>query len=230
MKVVSDGVSEIQKFVDNLSFESPLSDADLNKSFAGAYRYIHALLIWNEQLGSAIKGKPNSDAFVHFRELLSDLAAVQLLLLAGMYKPARMMLRSSIENILRIVALEQGCLVAGFKFTYEVITVIKSSPLGLKTSPIKQDITSIVDGYSKLCAFTHAAAMTHMALRVPLVSVTKFDKADFGSIVDDLKGLASRYNRIIFALYYPHLKTASHKHRDFVLDALPKALKAHFSS
>lgn len=229
MTKIKDSVDEIDSFVSGLKFDSPLKDPEYSKSFTSCYKYIHALLLWEHLLGSTPKGKLEPDALLHLRELLSDLSAVQTLVLTGLYKPARMMMRSSIENLLRVAALEQGFLVSGAKFTHELISLVKSSKLAAKGAPAAPELEAIVASYANLCAYTHAATPKFLALKIPLDTIHTFDKKEFLAIIDQLRDVSSRYNRILFTLYHHLLAKLHHKHRDYILDALPRKLKARIN-
>ncbi|GJE27231.1 hypothetical protein [Methylobacterium organophilum] len=226
MSAQSDGVADIHAFIEGISFEDVLADGACKQTFAQAYKYVHALLIWHEAVANPKKPVADAQAVLQFRELLSDLAACQVLLLLGMYKPARMMLRSSIENILRTVAHEQGFLTSGAKFTYELITLVRSSKIGADGSPVKNDLNQLIQMYSDLCSYAHAADEAKLALRVPLESVSRFDKSQYESLVDGLKYVSQRTNKIMFVMYASKLRLVHHSQRDYILDALPKALKA----
>ncbi|KAB2945986.1 MAG: hypothetical protein F9K19_26130 [Rhizobiaceae bacterium] len=230
MKSIAAEISDIQSFVDGLTFTSPLSDASDKKTFAAAYKYVHALLIWEAALSNTITDKPNIDAKLHYQELLSDLAGSQLLLLGGLYKPARMMLRSSIENMLRVCAFEQGLYPLSKKFTYEMISLVKTSPLFANGTFMSPDVNAMVRSYTNLCAYVHAAAKTHMALRIPLVSVASYGRDEFRAVTTELKTLAYHYNRIMFALYARHLDRVDYNHSDYIRDSLPKSIKSKFSA
>ncbi|WP_162559750.1 hypothetical protein [Methylobacterium radiodurans] len=226
MSAQSEGVADIHAFIKGISFRDVLDDAGRKQLFSQAYKYIHALLIWNEAISRPRKPAIDAQAALQFRELLSDLAACQVLLLLGMYKPSRMMLRSAIENMLRTVAHEQGFLASGTKFTYELITLVRSSKLGAEGAPAKADLNHLIQAYSHLCSYAHAAEEGKLALRVPLESVSRFEEAEHESLSAEIKAVAQRMNRIMFVMYAEKLRPLHHSHKDFVLDSLPKSLKA----
>ncbi|WP_159392745.1 hypothetical protein [Methylobacterium sp. C1] len=222
-------VTEVHNFISSLSFESPLSVSLNRKIYVGVYKYVHALLLWREalnQAGSAV----SADAVLQFDELLSDLASTQVLALGGLYKPARMMMRSSVENMLRVIALEQGFVTSGAKFTFELITLVKASALADANSPVRSDLSSIVDSYSALCVYTHAASEEFLSLRVPMRTISHFDQSEFEDLFSEMKNLAQRYNRLIYRMYHKELARIAPKSQDFILDALPKKLKGFVSA
>ena len=225
MSLINENVKDIHDFISSLSIDSPIKEKENAKKYSTAYRYFHSLLIWREALVRPGQKGINLDALLQYEELLSDLAYAQVLLLAGMYKPSRMMLRSSIENILRTIAIETGLAIAGVKFTYELTTLIRSSPIGSNDSPVRSDLNAIISMYSALCVYTHAASREFLALRVPFKDLTKFDQFEFDSISSDYKVAVQNFNRIIFYLYKACLVGIPHKQIDFALDALPKKLK-----
>lgn len=230
MTKITEAVEEIHKFVSKFTASSPLHIGDNSRTYSSGYRYFHALLIWREALGAAKRSKPNGDAVLQFDELLSDLSYAQFLALAGMYKPARMMLRSSIENMLRVAALENGLSTVGAKFTFELITVVRASKIGDDRSPVKNDLNGIIDLYTKLCAYTHASERSYLSLRVPFNDLSNFDQREFDNIIADYRLICQKFNRVCYYIYHPQLRNIPHKLSDYILDATPKGLKRSIST
>lgn len=230
MSSASDSVKEIKTFLDNLTIPNPLVESSHTGVFHSAYKHIHPLLLWNEVLLKVKKSPTLDNTLLFFNELLSDLSSSQFLLLLGLYKPSRMMLRSSIENLLRMICIHQGFIVGNGKFTHELITMVKSSQLAANTSPVSKDLIAAINSYYKLCAYTHAADANFMSLRVPFIKLQEFDIKDFRGILEDIRLLCMKYNRIMFSMHSDHIyRTKSYRFKDAVLDTLPRSLKAQFA-
>lgn len=230
MNKIKENVLEIDDFISKLRFDSPLKSSSNIQLYMGCYKYIHSLLIWESLLESSSKSQVNEWALLYYKEMMSDISSSQALVLTGLYKPSRMMLRSSIENLIRLIALEQGFIISDKKFTHEIISLVKSSRLGAKGSPVAADIDFIVQSYAKLCAYTHASQPKFLALKIPLKSLNAFDRKEYADIIEMTRNIVLRFNRISFVIYNHVIGSAHRKHRDFILDALPKSLKAQMQN
>lgn len=220
MKELNSGVAEIQQFVDTLSIDSPFSREGASRKFKTAYRQLHSLLIWNMVVTPAVLTEANYGK--HFQEAVSDASQSFALISMSLYKPARMMARSAVENVIRVAVAHQ-------EKDYKVKSVYALFDLALASHTGAPQSLAIIKQlkqlYGELCLTVHSAKEEHLALAVPFEQLLSFDQSQYDLTIEFLKRTASLLNQLIFSLFWQSLHAADHRNRDFVLDATPRALK-----
>jgi hypothetical protein len=220
MSVASDAVSEIRDFVERFSADTLLSRPKPTAKFTTAYKQLHALLIWSLLIQ---KGEfPDASYGVHPEEAISDASQAFALLSFSLYKPARVMARSAIENAVRVVVANAGA-DYGVKSVYVLFSHANDA---LTAEPIaKSIIAKLKTYYGKLCLTVHSAHEDHVALRIPFEKVFAFDEDQHELTLDLLSKTAAGINQLLYASFHAKLAKIEHKNRDYVLDSLPRALK-----
>ena len=69
------------------------------------YRRFHALLLW--QIPLDVNGRSETER-LYFRECLSDFATAYYLNISGLYKASKIVTRSGIENLFRVLLAEKS--------------------------------------------------------------------------------------------------------------------------
>ena len=130
------------------------------------------LVIYDKIIPSDSKEIPH-----YIEESISDFGSGFTCCTHGNYKPAFMMLRSSIENYLRFI-------VSPFNDTAKTTTVINHLFEIAKTTPGFSDekhnlLSSLKQLYSELCAYTHTASLEHMTRIHAISNFPRFDESHF---------------------------------------------------
>jgi hypothetical protein len=224
MKASDVAVAEIKEFLETLAIDSPFSRASAASKYKLAYKKLHSLLVWNMVLSQ--KSLPQDKFGFHFHEGVSDVSQGYGLLALSLYKPARMMARSGVENFIRVaVAHRDGNYKA--RSVYELFDEARF--LFGDSKEALSDILELQRCYGLLCLTVHSAAEDHLSLSVSFESQIEFDKTQFDLTVGLLEDCCGAINRLLFCLFSKNLYEADHRNRDLVLDTLPRLLKRAYA-
>jgi len=214
-------IREIQRFFETLSIDIPFSQEKELGKFKIAYRQLHSLLIWNMIItGNQI---PEDNYGKHFREGISDMSQGFALISMSLYKPARMMARSSIENVVRVsVAHRNG--------DYKVKSVYNLFDIALglykNSEQSHRILQQLHQEYGDLCRTVHSAEDKYLSLSIPFEEILKFDDEKFEMSVQSLTKSSSLINQFIFTIFERHMRQCEdHRSRDLILDSIPNDLK-----
>ncbi len=220
MSVTSASVAEIKSYVEDFSVDSLFAHPKSALGFSTAYKQLHSLLIWTLLVEE--KEFPEAQFGKHPIEGISDISQSFALLAFSLYKPARVMARSAIENIVRVVVADKGG-------DYQVKSVY--ALFDNATGILAGDATALAvlaklkTLYSELCLSVHSAHPDHVALRVPFEKVFAYDEDQSLMTIKLLRLVALGLNQLLYARFSIKLSKITHKNRDTVLDSLPKAIK-----
>jgi len=220
MSIHSESIDEIKKFVKGFSADSLFDYKKTSEKFSSAYKQLHALLIWNLLLP---KGEfPNERYDFHFEECVSDISQAFSLLTFSLFKPSRVMARSSIENAVRVIVADAG----GDHKVKSVHSLFDIAKENLDDDIItKSLISNLKSIYGELCLTVHSAHKDHIALRIPFEEVFSYDSSQYEMTIDLLRRTSSAINQALYGRFSSKLSRIGHKNRDFLLDSLPKRLK-----
>lgn len=220
MSIQSDAVDEIREFVEGFSADSFFQHPKATPKFTTAYKQLHALLIWSLLI---TKGEFPEEKFgVHPEECISDASQAFALLTFSLYKPSRVMARSSIENIVRVAVADAG----GDHEVKSVYTLFDNAKATLNDDQIAKAImVRLKVLYGELCLTVHSAHEDHVALRIPFEQVFSYDEERYFMTLSFLARTASGLNQLLYSRFSRKLQMLPHKNRDFLLDTLPKSLK-----
>lgn len=225
MAAHSEAVAEIRHFVKIFSADTFFEHAKATAKFSTAYKQLHSLLIWSLLIEEG--AFPEKDFGVHAEEAVSDAAQAFALLTFSLYKPSRVMARSAIENIIRVIVAEAG----GDYDVNSVYSLFDGANAVLFDDKIaKPLVTRLRTLYGELCLTVHSAHEDHVALRIPFEKVFSYDEEQYQLTVGLLCRTASGLNQLLYARFFQKLGTLAHKNHDFVLDSLPKMLKRSVQS
>lgn len=160
MSIVSDAISEIRDFVEKFTADSFFKHPQNIAKFGTAYKHLHSLLIWSLLIE---RGEfPEAQFGAHPKEGISDLAHAFGLTTFSLYKPARMMARSGIENIVRTIVAEKN----GDYKVKSIHSLFDNANDVLRDSSNSQNlIQNLRNLYGDLCLTVHSAHEDHLALR-----------------------------------------------------------------
>lgn len=138
-------------------------DMDFVKFLSTLHKKFYAYLILVEELRPYIDdaGKHpvlSNLQFSYLQESVSDSGQALFLSINGCYKGARLLLRSSIENFIKGISLDEVPAITTEKSVYQVFDDADSVNV-FKGTDIKTDLHSV---YSLLCQDVHTADINHM--------------------------------------------------------------------
>lgn len=164
---------------------------------------------------------------LYFKETISDVCQAMVLSSQGYYKPAQLSLRSGLENWIRCVGLAQDQSVLSLKSVYELIDLVRSTPIISGGGFPKQYFDTLRNRYSQLCGYVHTTNAAHMALTTAAGSFPRYMAKEANSTFHAIEEVCSRITWIFCIIAKDTFRGMHHTHFDIVSDALPNKLKAH---
>lgn len=155
------------------------------------------------------------------KECSSDLGFCLFLITHGAYKPANVMLRSSIENFIKSITYSNYHTVIEEKKVYlvfdkcEAMTIFSEKEFKLIFDEIKQI-------YGELCAYVHTAERINMAHISALSSLPSFNQKTYNYLLIKFRKLAINYLKILLFLNRSDFFNFNVNNRKNILNFLPK--------
>lgn len=176
-----DKIAEINTFIADYR-ASKVLDPDADEALNFCYKHYHAILIWQNSIDNDVSEA--NEIKLYLNEATADLSSAVLCSLLHLYKPSRMTLRSSIENLMRVVVLLDKRAALSAKSTYELSVLFNSGNL-LTNKIISNSVQSCLRKYDKLCKYVHTSTPMHMDHRIPFAELTKPIKKEFIDCLND---------------------------------------------
>lgn len=157
-------LDELVKFIRDFSMSSLCDDSKFVTFLSTLHKKFYAYLILAEEMRKCIgdsskQPELESNQFAYIQESVSDCGQCLFLCFNGCYKGARLLLRSSIENLLKGICLDEIPKIITEKSVYQVFEDAESANV-FKTTNLKDELHDI---YGQLCADVHTADTSHMA-------------------------------------------------------------------
>jgi hypothetical protein len=211
-------LEDIKHFIDNLRLTSEA--AKPNDEFSRAlYRKFHAVLIWDFFLDRA---EFSDQLRLYAREAVADISTCYFLTLVGVYKPARLSLRSGIENALRVKIAGSGHDIATINNVPDLVHAAKACA---QTDAQSARLGSLYGMYGELCQTVHSAAIDYMALRVPFERISQFDAAEAQKNLEILGDVLRYINEIFYVDFQKYLYLIEYRNADLIRDAIEAKVK-----
>lgn len=214
-------VAEFGEFVAAYRLPNPLDDKACAQALVRFDQEFFAMLLWGLEL-DIYSGGELSDADLHFRECLSDLASAVFCAVSRLHKPAMMALRSAVENFVKFTLLSSGQVV-DTKSTYELNDRFRAI-FSADSVAIRANSVRVLEIYTRLCGYVHSASPDFMSLSISFEEMLAPDEVKSVEVFDVARELSKMFSGLMLKLIgFP--KDLHHRHSDYVLDRLPRTLK-----
>lgn len=166
----------------------------------------------------------SSEVSERFKESCSDIGQALFLMGHGAYKPANLILRSSIENFVKGIGFLEDPNILALKSLYDVFDVAKKFKgcIGIDFSNLMNILHT---DYGTLCEHTHTATVAQMAHISALNILPHFDVVK----ANQLNTMATRVLKNYLVIMLFSFKQAFFKidpdNRDSILNALSPTIK-----
>ncbi len=166
-------------FLNSYSLGALCTDTDFVKFLSTLHKKFYAYLVLVEEMRPFVNNSNKHSVlstlqFDYLRESVSDCGQALFLSINGCYKGARLLLRSSIENFLKGICLDEVTAIVTEKSVYQVFDDADAAMV-FKTTTIKADLHSL---YSLLCQDVHTADVNHMTGITALKFFPHYDKKE----------------------------------------------------
>lgn len=234
MKGLADANTELSDFLSQYGLNGKL-DPSLLAQVKSSFKRYYTVLIWqpyfsrSKNWGATAKVRAQFNDF--FTEAVSDLAQSLLIASQGMYKPANLILRSSLENYFRCCIIEEGKDVGSFKTVFDLIDrgvkqakVAKSTPVGLLC------FQQMRSEYTKLCKHVHTSDKLHMAHTNLLGLFPRYDATQAAHFFRSFTSVSLYITTMNCLMFRSQLFAMHHSNRDQIFDVLPRTTRRALSS
>lgn len=222
MSKLDNDIAEIEKFISDIHFVSASSLASTNRiALRAAYKQFHSLLIWS--LIAESQDSKLDSMKLYFREALSDVSHGFMLTLMNLYKPAKISLRSGVENFIRSFLIYRGIDASEISAVYELFDTAKSA--FRNDIIIEKNVSSLISDYSDLCKAVHSSKIDYMSLTVPFERLSAFFGSRYNLNMVTLRSVCTSANQLAFLLWNDQLNKVGHENEDYVRDSIPKNVK-----
>lgn len=190
------------------------------ESCKGMHKKLFGLLIFNAEFKSQ-NVQPDSVPF--FEEMSSDLLLSLFCVVQGMYKPAKLQLRCSIENLLKALIMSNTPAIVQEKSVYAIFDAAKADS-HFSTTYGALCINSLHNDYATLCRTVHGdPSVMHPTSALALLP--QYDEALQEEISDIYVRTVESYLGLLY-LNYPVVVDQMHPEnkKDF-LDCMTKTTK-----
>ena len=154
---------ELLKFIHDYGTSQLCQDKDFVKFLSTIHKKFFAYLVLVEEMRVYVDDPLmdpflNKEQFSYIQESASDCGQSLFLCINGCYKGARLLLRSSIENLLKGITVDEVPQIVTEKSVYQVFDDAEPADVFQKT-PFSQDLHNL---YCLLCQDVHTAGHNNM--------------------------------------------------------------------
>lgn len=210
---------------------STISDnPSLLKRFLSIYKNYHALLVWHTYFvakrPSYFKNEVEYQSFkMYFEESVSDTCEGIFIALQGLYKPALLITRSSIENFIKLIGLYEKQNILTLTSVYELIEFVKNLPIVNKTSVTKRSYETLRRNYKALCSHVHTSDVNHMSLTNAVGYFPRYEESKLDNFIEIVNSVIKTMCTFYCYMFNKEFHKMNHKDHDYICDVLPKSVK-----
>lgn len=225
-KVVKD-FEDLKQFIGEYSLNTSLSSPDFITSLKAFHKAYFAFLNLVTQLEH--QNIWPSEVSNRLRESCSDIGQALFLMCHGAYKPANLILRSSIENYAKGLGFYVDPSILTMKSLYDVFNVAKGFQ-GCAGVDFSQLMGSLHIDYGDLCEYTHTATINEMAHISALNVLPQFDLNKANSLSSIATRVLKNYVIIILFSFKKDFFRIDPDNRDSILCSLSATLNRQLHS
>lgn len=223
---LNDLVREFAEYLNEFDAERNSVIISESVEFRTLYRQLTSLFIWVvliRERRSTLQISRN--AYARISEMLSDVMMATLLTSLGIYKPARMMLRSAIENFILYLCFGYGVRRKSDKRFPEIMSQLRDQPEASSNKELLNILGRLSGSYTELCKDVHTSTRLNMALLRNLGAIPLTDSTRFRNEISEVLRVARLINEACFTHLHSRMHLMHYVHRDFVLDSYGRELK-----
>lgn len=228
-----DPFEEFQKYLVGISFKNLVSEPNYSAASKRLHKRVLALLVVEYQFGLEVQKAPSelsAATIPYLEEFRSDILSAMMILHFGLYKATLMSARSAIENIFRVIAGMQELDFRKFKTVFELVDLIKQSPLYKSSEVFQTSLNTMLTKYGEYCDYVHSNGEDYLSLDRKLADLPRWDQEAGTICTDSMLKMIQSAICILIILRPNTISALRHDQKDLVLDALPMKLKANLTA
>lgn len=215
-RLIKEDFGKLCDFIKSYSIKAVADNEESKKLLSAYHKKYLAYLVLVEELRSHVgEVMPDSvmiqSQYDFLQESCSDIGQAFFLMFHGCYKGSKLLLRSSIENFLKSIGMDEHPNLPTTKSVYEIFEKTKAISI---FADDKVKLHSLLhDDYATLCKDVHTADKTHMASISALSHFPSFLMDEATTITQMVQRLVSIYVTVLALKYNRiyHLQNFLHK-------------------
>lgn len=208
----------LKDYVGSYSLATIGSGALVVDALRAYHKGLYAYLCWKVEF--AKQGNIRADEALWFNESVSDLIQVTPLLTQGLYKAAKMLQRSAIENFVRFYLKRSGVAVEVIRSTFELLETAVTHKRTTGEAEVKRRLVRLREMYGGLCLYVHSAANDYVTLSSALAEYPGCDPKILKNTTSDLCTTIRIFTGSLIVSERPTFNGMFHGNQDSVLDVL----------
>ena len=227
-RLIKEDFNKLCGFIRSYGIEAVVDNKESQGLLSAYHKKYLAYLILVENLrlhageGTQEGFKPQSQ-YDFLQESCSDVGQAFFLMFHGCYKGSKLLLRSSIENFLKFIGLDE-C--PGLPATKSVSEIFDKTKAISVFAGNKVNLHSILhDDYATLCQDVHTADKTHMASISALSHFPNFSVDEASAITKMAQRLVSIYVTVLALKYNQIYHSQNFLHKEVCNETIVKEFK-----
>lgn len=213
------GLRELRDFLEGVRLSVEAVD-EQDTETRRLYRKFYSLLIYDFLLDNE---SDEDTVSLYARESISDISHSFFLSFIGLYKPARVCLRSGIENFVRYILLSNRVDALAITYLPTLFAEVKSIYADRASQRARFDVLRSL--YAALCQTVHSTGEEYMNLNVPFSSLLIVDPNKFAVNRELLLKVCGAIGEIMFVDQQGLIAKAHHTLRDTLSDNVPPSVR-----
>lgn len=212
-------------YLNDYSLSDLAQDAVFKEAISACHKKYYSYLVFVLQAKNLIDNKAyivnmSSKQYDYLRESCSDMGQTFFLIFHGCYKGAKLLLRSSIENFIKSVCMDEKTNIDGSKSVYEIFEYAKDS---VTFQGEKQLLFhNIHNAYSNLCQDVHTANINHMEHITALRKYPNLEKDKIGEVKNLLVTISQDFVTLLCLKYNQFFHAIDYENKEIIMNGILK--------
>ena len=218
---VEQDFEKVVQFYNDYSMSDITEQEGIEKQLKCMHRKLYSYMIFLGEQENA--GIFDETTLAYQKEVVSDMIMAFFCWSNGVYKPAKLLLRSGIENFVKAIVYTYCPEIVQNKNVYEVFELAKKqSPFLDAYSAMRFD--NIHAKYADLCATVHGS-MDKLASIGGLIRFPCYDITEANETYDDYVKVIDEYLASVYYIYYEQVYKMHEFNRDLFLQGVQRREK-----
>lgn len=221
---VTNDFVRLKEFFANYTTAANLGNATFVKFLSAYHKKYLAYLTYIAELSAyknnaTLKGL-TAKQFEFFSESCSDCGLALFDAVNGNYKASRLLLRSSIENFMKAIVLDEDTTIDQESSVFNLFDRVKAVSMFSSSAETMKLYYSIHQEYRELCRDVHTAGVENMTQLSALKTFPTFDEKQAEGLMRIVKILIMSYVTLLSLKYNNHYHSIGFANKDVIENAV----------
>lgn len=223
---ISKDYGSLEVFVGDFNLSNIANEDDFNRKMKPMHKKLFSFMTFVAE----IEQKNNElhiltdESLNYLKESVSDMGQALFCWIQGAYKPANLILRSSIETFVKAIAGQEKTEIFSEKSMYRVFELAQDTSF-FSSQYCQVFFGSIHSAYKDLCKIAHTANFANMAHISALKTFPLFSAEAAQSFSRDFIKISTMILSVIYVNFFKFIHTMHHKNQLNFFSSIPKATK-----